>query len=151
MLLVDGSSEFLEAAGAQIAAQPDLSLVGTARNAAEALDAVARLAPDLVIMDASIDCLDGFATTRTLKARRGPPRVVTTSAERGCAMGQRAMEAGADVLVAKSELDAWPEAIRALWSRPSSDAPVEQRAIDPGALTGRILGHIRSLAREREG
>src|SRR6476660_8269855 len=50
VLLVDDSLEFLEAAAQFLAAQPEITIVGCATSGAMALEKVAALKPDLVLM-----------------------------------------------------------------------------------------------------
>jgi len=104
VLVVDVSHEFLSAAGSWIAAQPELTLVGTARDGRSAVDAVERLAPDLVIIDAFMPVMDGFAATRLLKTRKAAPWVVMVSVHEGQAIEHEAWAAGADAFVVKSNL-----------------------------------------------
>ncbi len=53
-------------------AQPDVEVVGEARDGTEAVALARRLAPDLVLMDLRMPGLDGVAATRTLCADRPP-------------------------------------------------------------------------------
>lgn len=162
VLVVDDSDEFLAVACSWIESQPSLSLVGTARNGAEAQEAVARLAPDLVIIDAFMPVMDGFAATRAIKTRRASPWVVMVSVHEGSTMEHEAWAAGADAFVAKSNLaDRMPAAIQSLRGggavgRPASvrppaqrpeDAPIERRAVDSRSTQERILRLVRDVFR----
>ncbi|MDF1505092.1 response regulator transcription factor [Roseisolibacter sp. H3M3-2] len=58
---------------------PDVEVVGEASDGHEALAQAERLAPDIVVMDLSMDGMDGVAATRELARRRGAgaaPRVL---------------------------------------------------------------------------
>ena len=84
-----------------ILARPDLDLVGTARNAAEALDAVERLRPDLVILEAVLHGMDGFRLARAIKSREEAPLVVLVTFHASAAARDEARAAGADGFLAK--------------------------------------------------
>lgn len=62
-------------------AEPDMEVVGEAQDGEEALAAVRRLGPDVVVMDIRMPRLDGVAATRRLIAEVEPPPhivIVTT-------------------------------------------------------------------------
>jgi DNA-binding NarL/FixJ family response regulator len=54
-------------------AEPDLSVVGTASDGHQAVAAVGRLCPDVVLMDIRMPGLDGLAATRRILADPGLP------------------------------------------------------------------------------
>jgi chemotaxis response regulator CheB len=74
VLVVDDSQVFRNVLRALVAATPGFDVVGTAASGREALELVARLAPQLVLMDADMPELDGVETA--LRIRRGDPQVV---------------------------------------------------------------------------
>ena len=57
-------------------AEDDFSVVGEAADGREAVDAVQRLRPDVVLMDVRMPELDGIAATRALLAGDGSTKVV---------------------------------------------------------------------------
>ena len=116
-LIADGSDAFLSGMIQWISSCPDLQLVGTARNGPEALDAVSRLAPDLVILEAGLPGIDGFRLTRTLKSRPGAPLVVLVTFHASAAARAEARAAGADALLATPDFTDGLEAILEEWAK----------------------------------
>lgn len=74
-----------------------------AGDGVEALEAVRREAPDLILMDLSLPLLDGWETTRRLKADAATVSIpiVVLSAHAMRSDEQRARDAGCDDFIAK--------------------------------------------------
>ena len=102
-LLVDDSPEFLGAAERFLATDPEIEIVGCALSARKAIEEVARLQPDLVLMDVAMPEMNGFVATRRIKERPNPPRVIVLTLYDNDEYRVQARAAGADGFVAKSE------------------------------------------------
>ncbi|AXE39069.1 response regulator transcription factor [Acidipropionibacterium virtanenii] len=65
-----------------LSVEPDIEVVGEAADGRQAVDAVARLKPDLVLMDVQMPILDGIAATREITASGAAKVVVLTTFDR---------------------------------------------------------------------
>ena len=69
ILIVDDQSLICQGLQAMLELQPDLQVVGTASNGEIAIEQVAALQPDLVLMDVRMPLMDGRAATRIICQR----------------------------------------------------------------------------------
>ena len=76
VLLVDDQTLFREGVRLLLDDTPDIEVVGGAGDGLEAIDAVDRLRPDVVLMDIRMPALDGVAATRRILTRHPETRVV---------------------------------------------------------------------------
>ncbi len=104
IFVVDDNEEFLALSGDWIASELSLSLVGCAKTGLEALEAVARTEPDVVLVDVVMPGIDGFETTRRLKLSASAPRVIVMSFLDSDSVRRAAADAGADGFLSKAEL-----------------------------------------------
>jgi DNA-binding NarL/FixJ family response regulator len=111
-------------------AQPDLELVGEAGDGEEALAVVARLQPDVVLMDVRMPGIDGVETTRRIVERGDRSRVIILTTFDLDEYAYAALRAGASGFLLK---DAQPadlvSAIRAVASGDAVVAPSTTRRL----------------------
>ena len=69
VLLIDDESVVRRILKQILAGYQDMELVGEADNGEEAIAAVDRLQPDVVVMDIRMPALDGIAATREISAK----------------------------------------------------------------------------------
>lgn len=115
VLTVDDQPFFLEAARALIDSTPGFVLAGEAGSGDEAIAAVERLHPDMVLMDVRMPGLDGIETARRLTASGAATVVVLVSAHDVDDLGPLVETSGAVAIVPKERLR--PSVLRRLWAR----------------------------------
>jgi DNA-binding NarL/FixJ family response regulator len=76
----------------------------TVSNGQAALDEVARLQPDIVVLDISMPALNGIEVARKLKARGSPARIVFLTVQKDPDYMRAALGTGALGYVLKSDL-----------------------------------------------
>ncbi len=76
ILLVDDQGLFREGLRTLLSVQPDLEVIGEAKNGEEAIQAVALLKPRIVLMDVHMPVLDGVTATRRLHEMHPDCRVI---------------------------------------------------------------------------
>jgi DNA-binding NarL/FixJ family response regulator len=78
-----------------------IQVMGTANNGLEALKQVSILKPDVVLMDLEMPIMDGFKATRWIKKEWPHIQVIILSIHCGLSDQQEALDAGADICLAK--------------------------------------------------
>ena len=124
VLIAEDQSMVLGALAALLELEPDIEVVGRARDGQEALELAERARPDVVLTDIEMPRLTGLELAAELKRRGGPARVVilTTFARAGYL--RRALDAGAaGYLLKDAPSERLAEAVRRVHSG--------LRAIDP--------------------
>jgi DNA-binding NarL/FixJ family response regulator len=111
VLLVDDHADFRASARAMLDAE-GFDVVGEAADGEEAVAAVARLRPAVVLLDIQLPGIDGIEVAGRLAAGHDPPAVVLISGRDRRAFGSRIAAAPALGFIAKGELSG--EALSAL-------------------------------------
>lgn len=149
ILLVDDQELVRMGLRLVLSAVEDLEVVGEAENGRQALELVAELWPDVVLMDIRMPDMDGITATRRLNNADHSPRVLilTTFEEDEYVFG--ALRAGAaGFLLKDASRTRLVEAIRVVYAGDSLLAPsVTRRIIESFARRG--LPVIPSVAAEK--
>ncbi|CCH75855.1 Uncharacterized transcriptional regulatory protein yxjL [Nostocoides japonicum T1-X7] len=74
VVVVDDQAMVRQGIGALLGAQPDLQVIGEASNGVEAVREVARLHPDVVLMDVRMPELNGIEAAATILSAPSPTR-----------------------------------------------------------------------------
>jgi two-component system, NarL family, invasion response regulator UvrY len=81
VLIVDDQECFRRAAQSLVSATAGFEVVGESASAEEALEAAVQVTPDLVLVDVRMPGLDGFETSRRIRAALPDTVVVLVSAD----------------------------------------------------------------------
>jgi two-component system, NarL family, response regulator DevR len=122
--------------------RPDLMVVGEAGTSAEAMQAVERHRPDVILMDIRIPGAGGIETTRLIRERYDATKVVILSSYANDELVIRAIQAGAVGYVLKQVGN--EELLRAIFAAARGEA-----LLDP-TITTRLLSHVRENQRKAD-
>ena len=113
LMTVDDQPHFHAAAQEIVAQTPGFELVGESPDGPAALDAAARLDPDMVIVDVRMPGMDGMELADRLRAADRTRVVVLATTTDTHALAGLARDCGAAALVRKQWLT--PRLLRGLW------------------------------------
>jgi len=103
VLIVDDHAAFRASARALLQAE-GFDVVGEAANGAEAVEAVAALRPEIVLLDIQLPDLDGLTVAEQLVGAEAAPVVVLISSRDAAAYGPRLQASPARGFIPKSGL-----------------------------------------------
>ncbi|MEV6036493.1 response regulator transcription factor [Nonomuraea sp. NPDC052116] len=162
-LLVDDESLIRAGLRFILESAPDVEIVGEAADGDEAIDAVHRLGPDVILMDIRMPRTDGLAATEAIRRRVRPPAVVILTTFDSDEHVFTALEAGACGFLLKDTSphdliravrlahggDAMlsPQVTRRLIHRVTTDAPARRRR-DALARLETLTGREREVLTE---
>lgn len=103
VLIADDNVEFANTLEKSLAGEPDIKVVGKAKDGAEAIELIRELKPDLITLDIVMPNLDGIGVLQTLKtfdAASRPYTIVITGAYKESIISM-CMQSGADYYMLK--------------------------------------------------
>lgn len=105
---------------------PELEVVGVAVDGRAAIDAVATLHPDIILMDYQMPLMNGLEATACIKQMPDAPKIVLFTNDELTDLRRRAFEAGVDSMLQKGcDFGLLRQTLLALVA---AAAPVERRA-----------------------
>jgi two-component system chemotaxis response regulator CheB len=127
VLVAEDSATVRELLVAILESDPEIQVVGEAKNGEEAVTLAKQLRPDLITMDIHMPVMDGFAATKEIMVMSPTPILIVSasSSVRDVEMSLNALRAGALMIVAK---------------------PNDPRAPNFEAQQEQLLGMVRAMA-----
>lgn len=104
ILVVDDHPLLREGVAAILEAEPDMELVGEARDGAEAIERFRALLPDVTLMDLQMPVMGGLDAIKAIRAEAPDARIVVLTTYDGDVQAVRALKAGATGYLLKSSL-----------------------------------------------
>lgn len=115
VLIVDDQLPFREASRMVVEMTDGFEVAGEAVNGEDAVEMVAALRPDLVLMDVQMPGVDGIEATRRIMHLDGAPRVLVMSTHESESYAASALGAGAIGFLPKSMFSM--DELEATWKR----------------------------------
>ena len=103
VVIVDDQAAFRSAARLVVELSDGFEVIGEAETGEEAVELVAALAPDLVLMDVNLPGIDGQEAARRIIAADSPARILVLSTYSAGEYERAAREAGAVGFVSKDD------------------------------------------------
>jgi DNA-binding NarL/FixJ family response regulator len=104
VVVADDDESFLEFLRALVEAQPELAVVGQARDGVEALELTEEMRPEAVVLDLHMPRLDGVSAIARLRRDHPNLCVIALTGDPASALHEAAREAGADGVFQKGEM-----------------------------------------------
>jgi Response regulator containing a CheY-like receiver domain and an HTH DNA-binding domain len=160
VLIVDDQQIVREGLRSVLRTDPGVTIVGEYSDGAQAIEALNRLRPDVVVMDVRMPVMDGALATQRIRELQGPPVLILTTFDDDETLA-RALRAGtAGFLLKSAPGEDILRAIHAVsvggsWIDPAVAARVLQAyrtstyrgSVDVSMLTDRELDVLRSVGR----
>jgi DNA-binding NarL/FixJ family response regulator len=121
-VVVDDSLTFRELVCTLLETGDSIKVIGRGQDGADAIDIVARLAPDVLLMDVNMPNLDGITSAMLICTRHPGTQIILMSAEDSPELRHRCHCSGAVRFVCKSNLSqTLPGALRSLLTLETSE------------------------------
>ena len=104
VVVADDDESFLEFLRALVEAQPELAVVGEARDGVEALELTEEMRPEAVVLDLHMPRLDGVSAIARLRRDHPNLCVIALTGDPAPALHDAAREAGADGVFQKGQM-----------------------------------------------
>jgi DNA-binding NarL/FixJ family response regulator len=106
VLIADDHRLFVEALNAILASEPEIEVVGSARNGEEAVDQALALEPDVILMDIAMPGVDGVEATKLIREKQRSACILMLTGSNSRTDVARARNAGAAAYVTKDRIAA---------------------------------------------
>ena len=106
VLIADDHRLFAEALEAILAAEPEIEVVGLARDGEQAVEQSLALKPDVILMDIAMPVVDGVEATKRIRKKHKQACVLMLTGSNSRSDVARAREAGAAGYVTKDRIAA---------------------------------------------
>ena len=106
VLIADDHRLFSEALEAILAAEPEIEVVGFARDGEQAVERALALKPDVILMDIAMPGVDGVEATKRIRKNLKRACVLMLTGSNSLSDVARAREAGAAAYVTKDRIAA---------------------------------------------
>jgi DNA-binding NarL/FixJ family response regulator len=115
-IVADDSPEFLRSFCAFLRSQPELEIVGQARDGSEAITLAGVLQPDLAVLDLEMPVMDGLRAAELLRARFPDLRIVLISVHDNFVGRESSRATVVNAFVSKAKLfQNWPQQMQKLF------------------------------------
>ena len=139
VLLVDDQAMMRAGFAMILSVESDLEVIGQAANGAQAIEMVAALAPDVVLMDVQMPVMDGIAATERIVADSDSKVIIVTTFDRDDYLFDGLRAGAAGFLLKNADPSVLVEAVRAVGHGYALLSPeVTMRVIEQMASTGAV-------------
>jgi DNA-binding NarL/FixJ family response regulator len=104
-LVVDDSAAALHSICLFLKLQPNINIVGTARDGRQGLTSARALHPDLVLLDVQMPLMNGIEAATRLRQDMPGTRIIMVTVHDSPEVREACRECGADAFIAKEHLD----------------------------------------------
>jgi len=104
MLVVGDNVDFVEGLQAWLVRESDIQIVGIEHSGGAAIEQVAALRPQIVLMDVTMAGMSGFEACRRIRADNGAPVIVLMTFHESDTVRHESAAAGADAVIGKGHI-----------------------------------------------